>query len=141
MDCQSIFCFLLYISYNILWPCWALYNKLFSKNLAHFKNTHTFFFEWQYIIISSNKLPHHLAVLKLTGFFLFCWGVDLWPEAVEEQGVGLVRSGTVDMDSNADVQWSSSSRQVSVKIIQPMLQFLLYTQICWYVKVSYSEHA
>lgn len=100
-----------------------------------------FFFEWQYIIISSNKLAHHLAVLKLTGFFLFCWGVDLWPEAVEEQGVGLVRSGTVDMDSNADVQWSSSSRQVSVKIIQPMLQFLLYTQICWYVKVSYSEHA
>lgn len=113
-----------------------IYNWNFlRKNNGTHTHTHAHthsFFEWQYgtslyEFVSANKqLAHHLAVLMLTGFFLFCWGVDLWPEAVEEQGAGLVRSGTVDMDSNADVQWSSSSRQVSVaKIIQPMLQFLL----------------
>lgn len=107
------------------------WNFFVKKNNGTHTRTHTLFFfndnTSLYEFVSSNKqLAHHLAVLKLTGFFLFCWGVDLWPEAVEEQGAGLVRSGTVDMDSNADVQWSSSSRQVSVtKIIQPMLQFLL----------------
>lgn len=109
------------------------WNFLRKNNGTHthtHAHTHTVFLNDNtslYEFVSSNKqLAHHLAVLKLTGFFLFCWGVDLWPEAVEEQGAGLVRSGTVDMDSNADVQWSLSSRQVSVtKIIQPILQFLL----------------
>lgn len=104
------------------------WNFLWKKTTVHtHARTHTVFLNDNtslYEFVSANKqLAHHLAVLMLTGFFLFCWGVDLWPEAVEEQGAGLVRSGTVDMDSNADVQWSSSRRQVSVtKIIQPILQ-------------------
>lgn len=131
--CQSTFYFILALTWCDHVGQSNLQLKLFEKKQRYthtHARTHTVFLNDNtslYEFVSSNKhFAHHLAVLKLTGFFLFCWGVDLWPEAVEEQGAGLVRSGTVDMDSNADVQWSSSSRQVSVtKIIQPMLQFLL----------------